>query len=115
LYEGEKGGCVTVNETIVKAIREKHPIRGVRDGLERFTCPYRIGWSRKNDYNFIHYQFGGHSDSGLEADGSSNNWRCHRVSSYTEVEIIDGSWHEPTVKPKTRGHCVITVEAEVDY
>jgi hypothetical protein len=106
---------MTVAETIVKAIQEKRPIRGVRDGQERFTCPYRIGWSRKGDYNFIHYQYGGYSESGLGTEGSSENWRCHKVASYSEVEIIDAPWQEPVVKPKTKGHCVVNVEAEVDY
>lgn len=104
-----------VSEVLIQAIKNKRPVRGIRDGQERFFCPYRIGWSRKNDYNLINYQFGGYSESGLEAEGSSNNWRCHRVDSYTEVQIVDGPWHEPTVKPKTKGHCVVVVEAEVDY
>lgn len=78
-------------------------------------CPYRIGWSRKGDYNLINYQFGGYSETGLEPDGSSGNWRCERVASISAAYIMDGPWHEPIVKPKTRGHCVVTVEAEVDY
>lgn len=104
-----------VQDTIVEAIRKKSPLRVIRDGYERLICPYRTGWSREGSYNLIHYQFGGYSESGLGPDGSSENWRCQRVSSFSEAEIIDGPWHEPTVKPKTRGHCVEQVQAEINY
>lgn len=52
-------------------------------------CPYRIGWSRKGDYNLINYQFGGYSETGLEPDGSSGNWRCERVASISAAYIMD--------------------------
>jgi hypothetical protein len=104
---------MSVQETIIRAIRENRPLRIVREGHERFTCPYRIGWSAKKECHLLHYQFGGYSQRGLGSGGSSANWRCHRVDSISEAQIIDGEWREPAVKPKTRGNCIVTAEAEV--
>lgn len=107
---------MSVQETIVRAIQEKRPLRIVRDGQVRLTCPYRIGWSAKQEHHLLHYQFGGYSQRGLGPEGSDKNWRCHNTENISEAEIIDGRWHQPTVKPKIRGNCIINAEAEVaDY
>ncbi len=104
---------MSVRETIIRAIQEKRPLRIVREGQVRLTCPYQIGLSAKQEHNLLHYQFGGYSQRGLQAEGSSANWRCHHTGSITEAEIIDGGWRQPTVKPKTKGNCVVNVDAEV--
>jgi hypothetical protein len=105
---------MTVRETILRAIREKRPLRIVREGHVRLTCPYRIGWSAKQECNLLHYQFAGYSQRGLQADGSDANWRCHHTDSISEAQIIDGRWRQPIVKPKSRGNCIVNAEAEVE-
>jgi hypothetical protein len=80
---------------------------------ERKVCPYLIGKSSEGVVNVLFYQFEGYSRRGLREDGSSANWRCSRVSDITNAEIIDEPWHEPTQKPKTRGSCVVSIDAEV--
>jgi hypothetical protein len=107
---------VPVRDTFIRAINEKRPLRVMREGHERFICPYRIGRSSKQEYNVLHYQYGGYSQRGLGPDGSSSNWRCHHLDSFSEAEIIDAPWRGPTVKPKTRGACVVDADAEIaDY
>ena len=59
---------MSVRDTIIRAIQEKRPLRIVRDGQVRLTCPYQIGLSAKQGHNLLHYQFGGYSQRGLEAE-----------------------------------------------
>jgi hypothetical protein len=102
-----------VENVIVLAINQRRRVRVIRDGQERVICPYRIGWSNENNHNVLHYQIGGYSARGLRALGSSANWRCHLLDSFTAAEIIDGDFVGPTVRPRTRGNCVVRLQAEV--
>lgn len=102
-----------VADTIIQAINEKRRVSVIREGYERLICPYRIGWSKEDNHNVLHYQIGGYSQSGLKEPGSSANWRCHHLDSFSDATIVDGEFVGPIVKPRSRGKCVVRVEAEV--
>jgi hypothetical protein len=104
---------MTVEKVIVAAIQNGRRVRVMRDGQERIICPYRIGWSNENNHNVLHYQIAGFSQRGLEPVGSSANWRCHELESFATAEIIEGEFIGPTVKPRTRGACVVRLQVEV--
>ena len=108
---------MTVCETLRESILSKRPCRISRSGQpERKVCPYLIGKSSEGDFNVLYYQYAGYSESKLQPDGSSANWRCNRISEITIAEIIDEAWRQPTQKPKTRGNCVMLPDIEVkDY
>jgi hypothetical protein len=109
---------MNVYETLRQAIETKQPCSISKPGEpSRSICPYRIGTSAKYVTNIVYYQFGGFTKQagGLEPDGSTANWRCNNVASLSSAEIIGGRWHEPIVKPKTKGHCVVNAAAEVAY
>ncbi len=81
---------------------------------ERKIFPYLVGKSKDGDVNVLYYQYDGYSSRGLQEDGSSANWRCNRISDIPSAEIVDEPWRQPIQKPKTRGSCVVFVDAEVD-
>lgn len=104
---------MSVETIILIAIRQKRRVLVVRDGRERVICPYRIGWSNENNHNVLHYQIEGYSSRGLSPNGSSDNWRCHPLESFTAAAIIEGDFVGPTVKPKNRGQCIVRLQEEV--
>jgi hypothetical protein len=109
---------MNVYEVLKESILSKSPCRIAKFGEPpRDICPYRLGTSSKGVMNVIYYQFGGYTThaGGLEPDGSSANWRCNHVADIETAYKIDGSWHEPNVKPKTRGYCVVYADAAVQY
>jgi hypothetical protein len=107
-----------VYEILVQAIQSKSPcLIAKREEPTRSICPYRLGKSSKGEVNVIYYQFDGYTSQpeGLQYDGSPKNWRCNHVSDICTASLIQGHWHEPDVKPKTRGNCVVDADYEVDY
>ncbi|MGO9096994.1 MAG: hypothetical protein ACLQGV_17445 [Bryobacteraceae bacterium] len=107
-----------VYETLKQAILSKNPCVIAKAGEpSRSICPYRLGTSAKGELNVIYYQFDGYTSQagGLQPDGSTANWRCNHVADIETACLAAGPWHEPTVKPKTRGHCVVYTDVEVDY
>jgi hypothetical protein len=109
---------MSVYDVLAQAIQLKKPCSIAKPGEPaRSICPYRLGRSSKGEVNVIYYQFDGYTSrpEGLQPDGSSENWRCNHVPSIATATIIEGLWHEPDVKPKTRGHCVVYADFEVNY
>jgi hypothetical protein len=109
---------MNVYQTLRAAILSKSPCVISKPGEpERQICPYRLGRSAKEALNVVYYQFGGYTTraGGLKPDGSTENWRCNHVVDIATARIINGTWHEPTAKPKTRGYCVVHVDVEVEY
>lgn len=101
-----------------QAILDKKPCIIAKPGEpERKVCPYRLGLSSHGEENVIYYQYEGYTSrpEGLQPDGSSANWRCNHVADISAVMPIDEPWHEPLVKPKTRGKCVVQDDVEVEY
>ena len=57
------------------------------------------------------YQYGGESESGLEAAGSPANWRCTALEKFTRVKLREDAWH--TAPNHSRpASCVI--DADID-
>jgi len=107
---------MNVYDILRQAIIQMKPCRISKHGEpERFICPIRIGLSSRGERNVLYYQFGGYSSRGLQPDGSERNWRCNHVTDIETAEILDGPWHEPFNKPKTRGPCVKEIDEEVPF
>jgi hypothetical protein len=106
---------MNVHETLRMGALGKKPCKISKPGEpERKICPYLIGKSKDGEINVLYYQYDGYSSRGLREDGSSANWRCNRVSDIASAEIVDEPWRQPIQKPKTRGSCVVSVDAEVE-
>jgi hypothetical protein len=106
---------MNIYETLRAGVLCKKPCKITKlNEPQRMVCPYLIGKSSKGEVNVLYYQFGGYSLRGLKEGGSSANWRCSRVAEIASAEILDEPWHRPIQKPKTRGNCVVSVDAEVE-
>jgi hypothetical protein len=106
---------MNIYETLRMSALGKRPCKISKPGEpERKICPYLIGKSKDGETNVLYYQYDGYSSRGLREAGSSANWRCNRISDIASVEIVDEPWRQPIQKPKTRGSCVVSVEAEVE-
>jgi len=106
---------MSVYETLRTGVLGKKPCKiSMLGEPERKVCPYIIGKTNKGKNYVLYYQYGGYSSTGLKDDGSSANWRCNRVSDIASAEIIDDRWRQPIQKPKSRGGCVASVDAEVE-
>jgi hypothetical protein len=98
-----------------QAIIDKNQVVGTYDGHRREMCPHIIGIKRngnRSHRNALFYQFGGTSESGLEADGSPRNWRCIPVDELSDVVVHSGPWHTAPnyTRPQT---CVDEIDVEV--
>jgi hypothetical protein len=106
---------MSVYETLRMAVLGKKPCKISKPTEpERKICPYLIGKSSKGEDHVLYYQYGGYSSSGLGEFGSSANWRCSRISDIASAEFLDEPWRQPIQKPKARGSCVVSIDAEVE-
>ena len=103
----------TAYDVIHDAIVNKKVIRAIYHARERVMCPHLLG-TKGGRYQALFYQFAGHSSSGLEPDGSENNWRCMFLDELSDVHSEDGTWHTAPnhSRPST---CVDTVDVEVEF
>jgi len=107
---------MSIYDTFRQAITAQKPCVISKPGEpERKVCPYRLGDSVNGDANVPYYQYDGYTSrsGGLQPDGSSANWRCNHVADIGMARIIDEAWHEPTIKPQSRGPCVVNLVVEV--
>jgi len=106
---------MSIYETLQMGVLGKKPCKISKPGeAERKIGPYLVGKSKEGEVNVLYYQYDGYSSRGLQEDGSSANWRCNRIADIASAEIVDELWHQPIQKPKTRGSCVVSVDAEVE-
>ena len=56
------------------AVASKKPIGAIYDKRLRLFCPHRLGRNGAGELRVLCYQYGGESESGLEAPGSPANW-----------------------------------------
>jgi hypothetical protein len=106
---------MNVYETLRMGVLGKKPCKiSMLDERKRKVCPYLIGKSREGEAYVLYYQYAGYSSSGLKERGSSANWRCGRVADIARAEILDELWRQPFQKPKSRGSCVVSIDAEVE-
>jgi len=95
------------------AIIHRRPIVAIYRGRKRLLCPHLLGWNRHRRLQVLCYQYGGDSESGLQPEGSSDNWRCMAVDNLSQVELLDGPWQtaDNHSRPQT---CTEEVELDVD-
>jgi len=94
-----------------KALEARRPIAAVYHNRHRLFCPHRLGRNKHGQLRVLCYQFGGESESGLEAAGSPANWRCVALDKLSEVEILSGAWR---TAPNHSRPASCIVDADVD-
>jgi hypothetical protein len=100
-----------IYQLIWTAIASKRPIEAVYKGLPRLFCPHRLGRNRAGEFRVLCYQYGGESETGLEAPGSPANWRCTVLEKFSRVQLRQDAWH--TAPNHSRpASCVI--DADID-
>jgi hypothetical protein len=98
-------------ELIRDAIAQRAQVKAEYHGYRREMCPHVLG-TKNGRAQALFYQFGGASQSGLQAAGSPDNWRCICVDELVDVEVVPGPWYTAThSRPQT---CVDQVHASVD-
>ena len=100
-------------ELIRQAIQEKKQVIAEYNGYVREMCPHVVGWKGDRE-NALLYQFGGGSSSGLEPDGSPNNWRCVHIERLSNLQLREGDWHTAPNHSRPQ-RCVDDIAAEVEY
>jgi hypothetical protein len=100
-------------ELVKQAIQKKQQVIALYKGLRREMCPHVVGWKGGRE-QALFYQFGGESSSGLDPDGSGNNWRCLFLDDLQIIEARDGAWHTAPNHSR-RQPCVDEIAAEVVY
>jgi hypothetical protein len=76
-------------------------------------CPHVIG-KKNGREQALFYQFGGGSSEGLDAPGSTKNWRCIEIAKLSEVSTRKGQWYTaPNYSPKQK--CVSEIDVEVGF
>jgi len=75
----------------------------------------RIGWAgiTRGQVRVLCYQYAGESSSGLQADGSPENWRCIALEKLGGVQLLEGSWHTAPnhSRPQT---CIVEVDVDAE-
>jgi hypothetical protein len=84
-----------VYDTVRYAILREEQVIAYYNGGIREMCPHAIG-TKRGEARALFYQFAGHSESGLEADGSKRNWRCVKLDELSSVSTRPGAWHTAT-------------------
>src|ERR1700730_8266627 len=95
------------------AVVSKLPIRATYDDRDRWFCPHRLGRNNEGQVRVLYYQYAGESSSGLQADGSPENWRCIALEKLIRVQLIEGSWHTAPnhSRPQT---CIVEVDVDAE-
>jgi hypothetical protein len=93
------------------AVISKRPIRAIYH--DRWFCPHRLGRNREGQIRVLCYQYGGESGSGLQAAGSSANWRCIALEKLSRVELLEGARQTAPnhSRPQT---CVAEVDVDAE-
>src|SRR5438045_2740698 len=100
-----------IYQLIWTAIASKRPIEAIYKELPRLFCPRRLGRNRAGELRVLCYQYGGESESGLEALGSPANWRCAVLEKFSRVQLREDGWR--TAPNHSRpASCVI--DADID-
>src|SRR3974390_3380319 len=89
----------------------RKPIEAIYDKRLRLFCPHRLGRNRAGELRVLCYQYGGESESGLEAPGSPANWRCTVLEKFSRGRLRGDAWR--TAQNHSRpASCVI--DADID-
>jgi hypothetical protein len=94
------------------AILSRQQIVADYRGRTREMCPHVLGWTKGREHALL-YQFGGGSASGLEPDGSDQNWRCVFVDQLRNVVAREGRWHTAANYGHATQPCVEQIDIKV--
>ena len=102
-----------VHVLVHAAIVGRRPITAVYNEYRRLFCPHRLGRNKKGQLRVLCYQYGGASESGLETEGSPDNWRCIALEKLGGVLLLDDTWRTAPnhSRPQT---CIWDVEIDVE-
>jgi hypothetical protein len=100
-----------IYQLIWTAIASKRPIEAVYKGLPRLFCPHRLGRNSGGEFRVLSYQYGGESESGLEAPGSPANWRCTALEKFSGVKLREDAW---STAPNHSRPASCVIEADID-
>ena len=110
---GRAGRLGPLYQTVYEAVERRQPISAVYRSLPRLFCPHRLGRNRKGQLRVLCYQYGGESESGLDAPGSQANWRCTALEELSEVTLLRGEWR--TAPNHSRpAFCIVDVDIDAD-
>ena len=98
---------------IREAIGKKQNISATYNKHHREMSPHVIGTKNGREQALL-YQFGGTSSSGLQPDGSPDNWRCIPISGMEDVTVIGGEFHPPPNHSRPQ-FCVGEIDVEVQF
>lgn len=104
---------MTTYQIIHDAIAQRRIVKATYRGRLREMCPHVLGM-KKGRSQTLCYQFAGDSSTGLEPDGSPNNWRCMFLDELSNVSIHDGPWHTAPNHSRPQ-RCVDQIDVEVTY
>jgi hypothetical protein len=95
------------------AVVSKDPIRATYHDRDRRFCPPRVDRNKEGQVRVLCYQYAGESSSGLQADGSPENWRCIALKKLSRVQLLEGSWHTAPnhSRPQT---CIVDVDVDAE-
>jgi hypothetical protein len=71
----------------------------------------RLGRNREGRLRVLCYQYGGESQTGLDAMGSPANWRCVALEKLGRVKLVEGAWR---TAPNHARPASCVVEADID-
>ena len=94
------------------AILEKHPLRVIYDGRERWLCPQMLGRNKQGRQRVLCLQVSGESVSGLHCKDGQGDWRCLSLEKFSGVERVAGVW-QTGGNSLRRPKCIDQIELEV--
>jgi hypothetical protein len=100
-----------IYQLIWTSIASKRPIEAVYKGLPRLFCPHRLGRNSGGEFRVLCYQYGGESESGLEAPGSPANWRCTALEKFSRVNLREDAW---STAPNHSRPASCVIDADID-
>jgi hypothetical protein len=94
-------------------VASKRPIEARYQRHPRLFCPHRLGRNREEQLRVLCYQYGGESESGLQAAGSSANWRCLALEKLSRARLLEDVWR--TAPNHSRpASCVINADIDAE-
>jgi hypothetical protein len=95
------------------AVTGKRPIGAIYNGRPRLLCPHRLGRNKEGRLRVLCYQYGGGSESGLEAAGSPENWRCIALEKLSKVQLLEDDWRTAPNHSRPQS-CVVIADVDAE-
>jgi hypothetical protein len=76
-----------IYKLVWRAVADRQAIEAIYQGRLRLFCPHRLGRNREGRLRVLCYQYGGDSQTGLQAVGSPANWRCVALEKTQPSEV----------------------------